>query len=293
MKLSAGDKIAFVAPSSYIDPESLTAAQRWFEQRKIVVEVMPHVFDRYRYMAGSDADRAADINASFARADIKAVFCVRGGAGSAKILDLLDYKTIGANRKPVFGLSDSTALQNALYVKAGVTSYTGFLPVLDFKYSVLNEKIERDLDAVLNGETYIIKSGKALCHGQAEGVVVGGCLSVFCQLCGTPYFPDLKNKILLLEDVGEKTYKIEMMLNQLRLQKGFDRAAGIIFGQFKNCGAADPEDGTVDEIIADFAGGLDIPVLKDFAYGHETERRILPIGGKIHLDTDKAEVKVF
>lgn len=293
MKLSAGDKVAFIAPSSFIDRKSLSDALHWFEQQKIAVELMPHVFDRQRYLAGSDTDRAADVNACFARSDIKAVFCVRGGAGSAKMLDLLDYDLIKNNPKPVFGLSDSTALQNALYAQAGVISYSGFLPVFDFKYSVLNKIIEQDLKAIFNAEKYQIKSGQTVGKGQAEGVVIGGCLSVFCGLCGTKFFPDLKNKILLLEDVGEKTYKIEMMLNQLRLQKGFSQIAGLIFGQFKNCLAADVEDGSVDDILTDFVGGLNVPVVKNFAYGHETERHIMPIGGKIRLNADQCLVDIL
>lgn len=291
-RLQKGDKVAFVAPSCRVDSSELEKSLKWFSDKGLKVELMPHVFSKYRYMAGNNAERAADICEAFSRKDIKALFCVRGGAGSACLLDLIDYDCVRNNQKPIFGLSDSTALQNALFSKTGNISYSGFLPVYDFKYSVLNDKTEQNLNKIFCGEKYICCGGDKLIGGRCEGILVGGCLSVFCQLCGTPYFPDLKDKIILIEDVGEKSYKIEMLLNQLRLQKDFSEIKGLVFGQFKNCLPADEDDGTVDEIISDFVKKIDVPVLKNFAYGHELERHVLPIGGFVCMDADAGLIEV-
>ena len=289
--IAKNDKVAFIAPSSAIKKTDLSAAQKWFADKGIRTEIMPHVFSTYRNMGGIDVERAADINECFTREDIKAAFCVRGGAGSLNLLDKIDYSAVQKMPKPVFGLSDSTALQNALYTKSGNVSYTGFLPVYDFNDGALDAQLEESLKHVLFGERQCVKGGKCLKKGQAEGVMVGGCLSVFCSLCGTPYFPDLEDKILLLEDIGEKTYRIERMLGQIRLQSGFSKIKGIVFGQFVNCAEADAGDGTIEEILRDFAAEANVPIVAYFPYGHQKSRFILPIGGKVLLNADKCEVE--
>jgi muramoyltetrapeptide carboxypeptidase len=237
-------------------------------------------------MAGTASERASDLNESFSRPDIRAVFCVRGGAGSLAILPYLDYDLIAENPKPVFGLSDSTALQNALYARTKNVSYSGFLPVYDFKNGTPDTQVQQSLQDILCGKKQRLYAGKALKIGQAQGIAVGGCLSVFCTLCGSSYFPDLNGKILFLEDVGEKTYKLETFLTQLSLQKGFGGLKGLVFGQFKNCMEADAGDGSVAEILADFTQNLPVPVIADFPYGHEKSRYLLPVGGKLSVCAD-------
>ena len=285
--LEKGDKIAFIAPSSAVDEKEILPALKWFENKGYAVEIMPHVFSTYRYMAGTNAQRAADVNECFLRPDIKALFCVRGGAGGLNMLDGVDYSLVQKMPKPVFGLSDSTALQNALYTKSGNVSYTGFLPVYDFKSGRLDEQVEKSLLAVFTGNKQKITGGMCLQAGKATGVMIGGCLSVFCSLCGTSYFPDLSDKILLLEDVGEKTYRVERMLKQLSMQPGFARIKGIVLGQFVNCMEADAGDGTMEEIVQDFVSGLKVPVVYGFSYGHQQSRYILPVGKEVFFDAGK------
>ncbi|MBR1914844.1 MAG: LD-carboxypeptidase [Alphaproteobacteria bacterium] len=283
--IKKGDKVAFVSPSSWLDQKALKYALEWFEKKGIKVVFSSHIFDVDGYGAGDEKNRADDINKAFADKDIKAIFCTRGGAGSLKVLKYLDYRMIKKSLKPVFGLSDSTALQNALYAKTGLVSYTGFLPAYDFKQKEPDKVLEKSLLDVFNGKKIKYKNFDVLNDGEAQGELVGGCLSVFASLCGTEYFPDLKEKILLLEDVGEKTYRIDLMLEQIRLQKGFDKVKGIIFGIFEKCEPADEGDETVDEIIKKFACKADIPVVCGFNYGHIKSRVLMPIGQKIRLKT--------
>jgi len=291
--LKKGDKVAVVAPSGGFEAGRLQPGVAWLEQQGFVVKMMPHVFDHYRYMAGKDEARAADIHAAFADKEIKALFCAYGAAGSTKILDYIDYQIVKENPKPVIGLSDSTGLQNALYARSGNVSYTGFLPIYDFKNGLPGPLITQSLLKVLCQESLTAEGGECLRGGQAQGVMVGGCLSVFCYLCGTSYLPDLTGKILLLEDVGEYTYRLELMLNQLRQQPGFAQIAGVVFGRFAKCEPESPEDGTTEDILKDFAAQLSVPVMFNFPYGHIPERYVLPIGAAVEMDADKGTLKIL
>ena len=237
--LKNGDEIALIAPSGFFYKKDLKNGIAFLKSLGFKPKVMPHAYDIFYYAAGTPQNRAKDINDAFKNKKIKALFCIRGGAGSSHVLDYLDYDLIKKNKKPVFGLSDSTALQNALYTKSKNISYTGFLPIYDLKEGTLNPTLKKSLNSVISSEKTTYKKFNVINKGVMEGVVVGGCLSVFTLLCGTPYFPNLKNKILLIEDVGEKTYRIDLMLEQLRQQRNFDQIQGIIFGSFLNCLPAD------------------------------------------------------
>lgn len=290
--LKKDDKIALIAPSGRLEKESLKAGLSWFEKQGLKPVLMPHLFKKHFYMAGSDLERAADINTAFADSSIKAIFCARGGAGATRVLPFLDWKIIQKNPKPIFGLSDSTALQNAAYALAKNISFTGFLPIFDFRSGTLDKRIEKSIKGVFENKPQIYTGGKTLVKGHAEGVLIGGCLSVLHYLLGTKYMPDLKDKILLIEDVGEKTYKLDLMLQRLTLEPNFNRLAGIVFGQFLGCDEADIGDGTVHQIIKSFVDKFKFPVLEAFPYGHIKSRYILPIGAKVNFDSEKKTLKI-
>ncbi|MBO5038358.1 MAG: LD-carboxypeptidase [Alphaproteobacteria bacterium] len=276
--LKAGDKIGIIAPSVGLKEKDLAPTLAFFKKLNLTPILASNLNSSYRYMAGTDKERALNINKMFEDSSIKALFCLRGGAGATRMLDYLDYEIIRNNLKPVVGLSDSTALQNALYAKTKNPSLTGFLPLYDLNDKTIAPQTEASLLSALFENNHLITSGTSLHEGTAEGVIIGGCLSVLLYLCGTPYFPDLSGKILLLEDIEEKTYKIDLMLNQLKQQKGFNALKGIIIGQFTDCPVVDPEDGTINDCIKDFTKNLNIPIITDFAYGHIPARHILPIG---------------
>lgn len=276
--LKKGDKIGIIAPSAGLKEKNLTIILDYLRKLCLHPVIAENVDLNYRYMAGEDIKRATAINHLFADKSIKALFCLRGGAGSTRILPYLNYQTIKNNPKPIIGLSDSTALQNALYAKTENPSLTGFLPLYDVNNNKVDSLTEQSLYSALFESKHQITSGTAYHTGNSAGEIIGGCLSVLLYLCGTPYFPNLTNKILLLEDIGEKTYKIDLMLNQLKQQKNFNKLKGIIFGAFTDCPIVDPEDGSIADCIKDFAKDLDIPIITDFAYGHIPSRHILPIG---------------
>lgn len=280
------DKIALVAPSGWFKKQDLNNALKWFEKQNLKPVIMPNAYHVDFYAAGTPKERAHDINQAFSNPEIKALFCIRGGAGSLKILDFLDYDLIKKNKKPIFGLSDSTALQNAIYTKTKNPSYTGFLPIYDFKTNALDSTLEQCLLNIFNLKPIVYRGFDVLNGGNVQGTLLGGCLSVFMSLAGTPYFPNLKDKILILEDIGEKTYRLDLMLAQLKMQKNFHQLKAVIFGKFENCQIADEGDGNVQDVLQNFAKDVHFPVVCNFNYGHIKSRFVLPIGQKVTLKTD-------
>ena len=288
--LKKGDTIGFVATSSGLENKNLTIAINYFEKElKLKVKLAPNLRHNYRYMAGSDAERAEALMNMYKDKDVKAIFSIRGGAGASRMLPLLDYNVIKKNPKPLFGLSDVTTVQNAILARTSVTCYTGFLPLFNFKSNKINSEMAENIKNVLFSPKHKITSGQAVVCGQTEGEIIGGCLTSFLYLAGSKYMPDFKDKILLLEDIGEKTYKIDLMLNQLKQQKNFAKLKGIILGKFTDCIIADKIDGDVEDCIKDFVSELNIPIIKNFGYGHIQNGCVLPLGIKTKLKTSTKE----
>lgn len=290
--LKKGDTIGLIAPSSALENADLKPTLDMFAKMGLWVVEAANIKSHFRYMAGDDRQRAESFNQMVKDKTIKALFCMRGGAGSTRILDKIDFAELKKNPKPIIGLSDSTALQNAALTMTGNPSFTGFLPIYDTKDGKINPFMQNELINVLFEDNHQVTSGVCLKEGLVEGEIVGGCLSTFNLLCGTKYFPDLKDKILLLEDVGEKTYKIDLMLNQLKQQPNFEKMKGIIFGKFTNSIIKDEIDGTPKDCINDFVSNLNLPVIIDFDYGHIPNRHILPLGIKVKMQANKNNCSV-
>lgn len=291
--LKKGDKIAVVAPSGQIgDYEKIKNGMQYLENLGFEPVFGRHVYAKKRYMAGTDQERANDVNAAFADPQIKAVFCVRAAAGATRILRHIDYIKIRKKPKPLIGFCDNAALQAALFKKSKIVSYNGFLPTYDFKNGNADSLVKESLEKLLRGETYSIHSGEKLRSGKAKGRLLCINLSTLMYLAGTPYFPELKGKILLLEDVNEKIYKIDLMLQQLKQQPHFHQLNGVIFGQFTNC-TGDEEDGTLEDCFEDFLQGTDFPAIKDFQFGHVAQRYVLPYGGRVRMLADESKLEIL
>ncbi len=291
--VKSGDKVAIVAPCGQIgNLEKIADAVKYLENLGLKPILGKHLLSVNRYMAGTDEDRAADINAAFADTSVKALFCVRAAAGGTRILPYIDYETALRNHKPIIGFCDNAALQIALFQNSGVVSYNGFVMAYDFKSGKLDPLIQSDLQKLLNNEKFKIISGKTLRSGNASGKLLCCNLTVLTRMAGTPYFPDLRSKILLIEEVNEPIYKIDLMLQQLKQQPYFSKLRGIIFGQFTNI-KADAEDGTLDECLNDFLYHTKLPAIADFNFGHTTSRHVLPIGAEVEMNTELNELKII
>lgn len=274
-----GDLIGIVSPSGSFERERLRPGLSYLRNRGFRVRVGPAVYDRERYLAGQDLDRAKDLNAMFADPEVRAVFAARGGFGAARVLGSLDYGTIRECPKPLVGFSDTTALQLGIYSRTGMVSYTGVTLCGDVTASGMPETTETSLWNALMWGRFDDMAGVTALRGRgAEGTLLGGCLSVIASIVGTGYLPDTSGALLFLEDVNEAPYRVDRMLTQLRMAGVFDRAAGVVFGQFEGCEPEREEEGTVDDVLRDFSTSISVPVFGGLPYGHGERRRVLPIG---------------
>ena len=266
-------KIGVVSSSSPVREEALEKGIRFFESAGDEVVFSPHLFAADRFLAGTDEARATELTAFFADPSVDVIIEACGGYGSQRILPLLDYDFIKAHRKPLIGLSDSTAVQNALAQCSGVVCPSGFL----FKDRGISAYPPASLAAFLNGKSFALPvEGKT--GAPVRGKVFGGCLSLFTRLLGTPYMPDCDGAILVLEDVGEEPYAVDRMLSHLELAGIFDKAAAVVFGVFRDCTAKNEADGTVENVLAEWTERLRVPVFKNLPYGHHPESETVLIG---------------
>ena len=291
-----------VAPSAAPnEPERIRFAIDTIESLGFKVKPGAHLYDRDGYLAGSDAARAADLNAMFADDGVDAIWCVRGGYGASRILPALDYALMQRKPKALIGYSDITALHVAIHRHAGLVTFHGPVAFRAFTPYSLGE-----LKRVLwTGETPVRLGGPppferaegrvdwenrvaTLVPGTARGRLLGGNLCLMSHLCGTPYFPDLRGAILFLEDVEEAYYRIDRMLTQLWLSGALAGVAGVAFGKFTNCNSSPffLQNRPLDDILAERCLALGVPAVSGIMVGHIEDQTTLPVGCLAELDAD-------
>lgn len=278
-RLRTGDTVALTATSSAVTEDQVSQARLYLETKGFRVQIGATMTRKERYLAGGDEERADELNRLFAEPTIRGIFAARGGYGSARLLDKLDYECIRANSKVFVGFSDTTALQFALYARAGLVSYTGLAICADVKEGRVSRSIEESLWGVIReGRGNTVSGLQVVQKGQARGPLIAGCLSVMCATVGTPYWPDVDGAILLIEDVNEAPYRIDRMLTQLRLAGVLARIGGLIYGRFENCVPKNEEDGPLARVLEEFARWIKGPVVGGFPYGHFADRVVVPLG---------------
>lgn len=289
-----GSKVGIVSPSSALDsPEDIRDGLHWLESCGYRVVLGSHVFDRQNHMAGSPQQQAEDMMHFFADPEIKAVFAAAGGFGAQYLLPLLDYELIRKNPKPLIGFSDTTALQAGIYAQTGNINYAGILLKYDFgRGASIHPYTAESFLCAMDGGFEDIRGGTTVSPGTAEGRLIGTNLCVLQSLAGTPYYPDLTGSILLLEDVDEKSYRVERMLLQLRQQPSFERINGIIFGQFTDISLNHPDDKDINQIINEFSAAVKVPVIRNFPFGHVRARKTIPLGAHALLDAGNCILKI-
>ena len=254
------------------------------------------------YLAGNDKERLSDLNSMFLDPEVKAVFISRGGYGTSRLLNQLDYSIFQNNPKILVGYSDISALQFALAKKCNIVSFSGPMvspefgddidPRTDqFCWDILTQSKTITFDPRDFGITPKIYKG-----GTATGHLVCGTLSIFCSLLGTEYLPSFENAVLVIEDIGEDVYKIDRCFSQLKLADVFEQINGLVLGNFTNCGT-DPNSQTpslsLEEVLDDYINDLAIPVMGNFPYGHEKKKFTLPMGIKVELDSNHGLIKML
>ncbi|SIR00037.1 S66 peptidase family protein [Solilutibacter tolerans] len=303
--LNRGDTVGLVSPSSATDDSlGLQLTQEAMEALGFKVKTGAHYAGRRGYLAGTDAERASDINRMFADKSVNAVICVRGGWGAARLLPLLDYDLIRRNPKVLMGYSDITALHSAIQAKTGLVTFHGPIGAGSWNKFVVDqfERVffNRELMHYQNkqdaGDELVPRRNRTatITGGKARGELVGGNLSVLAALAGSSYLPDFSGKILFLEDVSEAPYRIDRMMSTLKLMGALDKISGFIFGECTDC---DPGGGygslTIEQILDDYIQPLKIPAYRGAMIGHLREQFILPVGGDVEMDADAGTFRML
>lgn len=299
--LAVGSRVGLVAPSGpAAGVERVDAAREALRGLGYEVVVGTSCGEVHGYLAGKDAARAADMNAFFADPGIEGIFCMKGGYGTPRILDRLDYATIRANPKVFVGYSDITGTHLALGRECGLVTFHGPMPYSE-KGPPWDDASKARLLACIGpegGKGPIANPGDrpliALNGGRASGRLVGGNLSLIAATMGTPWEIDTRGRILFIEDIGERPYRIDRMLTQLRLAGKLDEAAGFIVGDWNDCA---PEEGkgslTVDEVLEELLAPAGKPILANLAAGHCGPNLCLPLGVEVEIDGDNPAIEIL
>ena len=302
-RLRPGDTVGLITPSSYVsDPDELAFAKRFCEFFQLKWKLGTNVGQRFGYLAGTAQQRVDDLHAMFADREVHGVFCIRGGYGSAQMLDKIDYGLIRNNPKVFLGYSDITALHTAIGQRTGLVTFHG--PV---SLSHLTDWSQSHLRAaVFTGEPIGVLTNppesnplrashtlRTVRSGRATGVLAGGNLTLVSTTLGTPYAIETAGRILLLEEVGEDIYRIDRMLTQLRLAGKLQTAAGIVVGECKDCPPPGHDSAySLGEVIDYLLGDLGIPVLYGLSFGHTVDQVTIPLGVEASLDADRQTLTV-
>lgn len=305
-RLRRGDIVGLVKPASFLADEfDVQLAMEAIAAMGLVPKPAPHLMARHGYLAGTDQARAADLNAMYADASVKAVFAARGGWGSARILPHLDFDLIRANPKLLIGFSDITALHMAFAARAGFPTIHG--PNAGAAWGKLSWDAFRSI--AFEGKTPLYRNPegtedrlvqrqwrtRTIRPGKAAGRLLGGNLTVLTALMGTPYLPAFDGAILFLEDVEEAEYRIDRMLTQLALGGVLGRVAGVVFGQCTECQGSGPSYGgfTVSQVLRQHLLPLGVPAFEGALIGHVDDQFSIPVGVRAEIDAAAGTIRIL
>ncbi len=293
--LRPGDRIGIVAPAGPVQEEALEAGMAYLAGRGFRLVPGGHLAARHGYLAGDDAQRLRDLNRFAADRGLQAIWFARGGYGSARIVEGLDLRPLRSGPKSLVGYSDVTVLHAAAYRALGLATFYG-PNVSDLGDPARFD--ERSLWQALSGEEgsvieHSLAGAEILRPGRAEGVLLGGCLSLLVSLIGTPFQVPTGGAILFWEEVGEEPYRIDRMLGHLRQSGSLAKIRGLIVGQTVGCQAKDPaNDLPLAAILARHLGAARIPVVLGFPAGHGPGKTTLTLGRTARLDTARGRLTI-
>ena len=304
-RLKVGDTLGLVCPAGAVNSrQTIDVISESMAVLGLKVKIGKHVYDRYGYLAGKDKARAADLNAMFADSSVQGILCVHGGWGCARLLPLLDYKTIAQNPKIILGYSDITALLLGIHTQTGLVTFHSPEGAATWNSFTVDyfRKILMDGEAVLmenpkeigNNLTQIEDRIETLYQGKATGPLLGGNLTVLSHLMGTRFLPNWKGSLLFLEDVHENIYSIDRMMTQLKLAGVFDDMNGFVFGKCTKCS---PGEGygslTFDNLFDDHIKPTQKPAYAGAMIGHISHKFTVPLGIMAELDANSGTIKLL
>jgi len=290
--LRRGDRVGLIAPASPLKPSEIEEGVAHLASFGLVPVLGVHAREQTGYLAGSDAQRAADFNAMARDASIRAIVALRGGYGAMRILDALDYDAIRRDPKIVMGYSDITAIVNAVATRSGVIAFHGPVASHGSSYSgAARDYFERTL---MSGEavgTLRVPDAHVMTAGRASGRLAGGNLSLVSSLAGTPYAIPSDGTIFFFEETHEAPYRIDRMLTQLELAGSLRGVRGVLFGQCTECTGDDPTP-PASEVIAQRVRTLGVPAIAGAPIGHIPTQWIVPVGATAELDADAGTLTI-
>ena len=304
-RLKEGDTVAMIAPSSSVPEHVLKRAIENIQKLGFKVQLSENILAERGYLAGTEKQRLDDLHKAFSDPNIKAVWCVRGGYGATRYLPEIDYKLIKNNPKVFIGYSDITALHLAIHEKTGLVTFHGPVGTSDItdyntqhlKNILMNPTPQYTME--LSEENKKIESNlyksEVINPGKAKGKLIGGNLSLLSAMAGTPFFwKDLKGKLLFMEDIEERPYRVDRMLTQLLQSTDMTKAAGIILGIFEGCNPKPDERSlTLMDCLKDRLAPLNIPIMYGYSFGHIKNQCTLPVGIEAEMDTEKGTITLL
>ena len=296
-RLNSGDTIGLISPGSILpDEDKYDEIVQTISKLGFEVKVGANARNKYGNLAGKDEARADDINKMFSDPNIDAIIPFRGGWGSNRILDLIDFENIKKNPKPFIGFSDITSLLLSIYAKTGLVTFHG--PVgksewNDFTTKHFRKVLMSDQIPVLkNAENTDVKV-KTINPGKAKGKLLGGNLTVMTSMLGSEYLPDWEGAILFLEDIGEDVYRIDRMLTQLKLNGILNKISGFIFGRCTNCEPGNKFSLNLEQVLKDHIQVLGVPSYYGSMIGHIDNMFTLPIGISAEMNAESGSISIL
>ncbi len=301
-KLRRGDVIGIISPGSPASsPEKIEKGAKYFEQLGYRVKLGKNVHAKHGHLAGTDEQRTEDLNDMLRDPQVKAIFAVRGGYGTPRLLPFVDYKAIRKHPKVIVGYSDITGLQLAIFRKTGLVTFSGPMPGVEF-WNNPDPYTEEQFWRLV---TSTKKPGKmpqpekeqarSRVTGRAEGPLLGGNLSLIVSSLATPFSPSYRNAILVLEEIGEEPYRADRMLMHLKNAGILSQINGLLLGHFTDCDPSDPKKPhlTMPEVFDELLREVNVPTLENFQYGHIPRKLTLPFGVNTRVDADKGTVELL
>lgn len=289
--LKQGDCIGVMATSCCLDEKELFPAKAFMEERGYEVFIHPQATARLNQSAGSAQEKADAFHDLIRNPDIKMIMVARGGNRATTMLDKIDFDLVRHHPKILIGYSDVTALLNSVYKEAGIVTYHGPL----FRELPSHPNFDAMLDTVSGKTNKITMSGcRVLQGGETGGVMLGGNLSLFQALQGTPYAPDMHRAILFLEDIGDHISRYDRMFTHLRNTGMLKNIAALLVGQFTDMkdSTDNPFGFTLEDILREHTAGLNIPIIMDAPFGHGDALPTFPVGAPIKLTASEETVKL-
>ncbi|MBD3223492.1 MAG: LD-carboxypeptidase [Caldithrix sp.] len=298
-KIKKNGTLGLIAPAFPANETKLDKGITYLKSLGYTIKEGQSVRERWGYFAGTDEMRIHDLHDMYADDEIDAIICARGGWGTLRLLDRVDYTLISRDPKALIGYSDITTLQLAIFHKSGIPSISGPMVAVEMGAGILDFTEHHFFNFINNTQkTYTIDYKDAesvVWHpGKAEGKILGGCLSMVAHQLGTPFSPDYTGSIMFLEDIDESPYKVDRYLAQMRQAGLFDNLNGLILGEFIECEDDNEQRAsfTIEEVLHDYFDGVSYPVVYNFPYGHGSRKVSMPIGVYSYWNTGTQTIEL-